>query len=176
MELPQGWFSENNINTYRKLVSKIPNNGSMIEIGVWKGRSLCSVSDIIKSKNITVYAIDTFLGTESELQSTHQEAKYKTIKEQFIYNISSFGILENVKVFELTSEEFSKFHLPADLVFIDGDHSYKSIKSDIKNYFPFALKIIAGHDYDTNWSGVIKAVGEFFTKFEIEHDIWIVEK
>jgi hypothetical protein len=66
MNLPEGWFSPEDIKEYRRLVSRIPVGGTLCELGVWKGRSLCSVADIIKARDIHVYAVDTFEGTTNE--------------------------------------------------------------------------------------------------------------
>ena len=49
-----------------------------------------------------------------------------------------------------------------DFIYIDGAHDYESVKKDIELYAP-KLKtfgILAGHDYEHTWPGVIKAVDE----------------
>lgn len=48
-----------------------------------------------------------------------------------------------------------------DLVFIDGDHSYEAVKSDIRNYLPKVRDggILAGHDFG-QFGGVTQAVLE----------------
>ena len=51
-KLPDGWFHVGDINKYRYLVNQLPNNAKIIELGVWKGRSLCCIADIIKAKNL----------------------------------------------------------------------------------------------------------------------------
>jgi hypothetical protein len=63
--------------------------------------------------------------------------------------------------------KFEKAKLPkVDFVYLDGDHTYKSIKRDIK----LALKILkpngilAGHDYSNDFEGVVKAVDDMFGK------------
>ena len=50
-----------------------------------------------------------------------------------------------------------------DVIFIDGNHSYEFCKNDLNNYAP---KLVDGgfllvHDYNTRFTGVIKAVEEF---------------
>ena len=54
-----------------------------------------------------------------------------------------------------------------DFVYIDGNHKYEFIKSDLMSYYPRVKKggIISGHDYE--WKGtpdVKRAVDEFFNK------------
>jgi predicted O-methyltransferase YrrM len=52
-----------------------------------------------------------------------------------------------------------------DLIFIDADHSYKWVKSDIINFAPKVKPggLLCGHDYNKNWPGVVKAVNELLT-------------
>ena len=51
-----------------------------------------------------------------------------------------------------------------DFIFIDASHEYKDVLSDITSWYP-KLKpggLIAGDDYSKCWSGVIRAVDEYF--------------
>ena len=49
-----------------------------------------------------------------------------------------------------------------DLVYIDAEHDYDSVKRDIELYLPKIKHkgILAGHDYHHVWPGVLKAVEE----------------
>lgn len=164
-KLPSGWFYPEDIKVYRKLVSEMPDEGILVELGVWQGRSLCSVADIIKKKNIKVYAVDTFEGTENE-GDAHKEAKEIDLKQEFEKNLERFGI--KATIFKMTTDEAAK-HIPeASLLFIDADHSYEAVKKDIQNY---SAKVKAGHDY--SWEGVKKAVHELLENVEVHHDsLW----
>ena len=56
-----------------------------------------------------------------------------------------------------------------DFIFIDGGHDYSNVNSDIQSWLP-KLKdtgIIAGHDYQPSFPGVVKAVNENFAGFEV---------
>ena len=54
-----------------------------------------------------------------------------------------------------------------DFIYIDSDHQYEFVLSDIK-LSKLKVKsggIIAGHDYnEMDWTGVVKAVNESFDK------------
>ena len=79
----------------------------------------------------------------------------------------------NVKFYNMSFQEFFDLpiHLSAtmyDVVYIDGNHDYFSVVTDINNSL-IRLKlggIICGHDYNTDTPGVIKAVGELSQKFK----------
>lgn len=145
-ELPQGWFHVGDIKLYRELVEKIPEWGSLVELGVWKGRSLCSVSDIIIRKNIKVYAVDTFKGSKNEKEE-HEEASRIDLKKEFENNLREFGI--NATIYSMTTNEAAlELNDKYDLIFIDADHSEWAVEQDIKNWLPKCKGIIAGHDYE----------------------------
>jgi hypothetical protein len=56
-----------------------------------------------------------------------------------------------------------------DAVFIDADHKYESVVADILSWMPKVKKggILSGHDYIDCHNGVIKAVNEKLSGFEI---------
>ena len=167
-KLPEGWFYGGDIAEYRRLVEDIPEGGIMIELGCYKGRSLCSVADIIKRKKIEVHVVDIFTGTECEIK----EPDYSKI---FWDNCIRFGIKPMLNI-GTTNKTFPLYEDKTfDLIFIDADHRYEAVKKDIENWLPKLKKggTICGHDYG-NWEGVGRAVNEKWSgvrvndiKFEI---------
>lgn len=159
MELPEGWFSCEDITTYRELVSNIPNNGSLLELGSWKGRSICSVAQLLIEKNIKVYIVDTFQGTESE-GDAHKEAKQIDLRSVFVNNIKLFGIDDRITIIQGRTDDVVKEFKDKsfDLVFIDADHQEESVFRDINNYKNKVNDngIISGHDWQ--WASVRRAV------------------
>jgi len=81
-------------------------------------------------------------------------SEYKD-KIEFIYK-HSFVAIDNMKDEEL------------DFVYIDGDHTYDGIKSDIELYYKKVKLggLIGGHDFENK--DVTKAVYEFFDNLNIE--------
>jgi glycosyltransferase involved in cell wall biosynthesis len=71
-----------------------------------------------------------------------------------------------------------------DFVYLDADHSYEGLKSDISVWYEKVRVggIIAGHDYGhENFPGVKKAVDEFFSRFGwtinwFNDGVWWVKK
>jgi predicted O-methyltransferase YrrM len=59
--------------------------------------------------------------------------------------------------------------LSLDMVFIDADHSYESVRNDIAAWLPKVRLggILAGHDFTPLMPGVVDAVQERFERFEI---------
>jgi len=71
---------------------------------------------------------------------------------------------DNFKVMVMPSVQAAKeFEGQVDFVFIDADHSYKSVKADIEAWLPLTKHFICGHDYGTEkFPGVTQAVDEAF--------------
>jgi len=72
-----------------------------------------------------------------------------------------------------------------DFVFVDGSHEYQYVKQDLEMYYDKIRSggIMAGDDYNTGFSGVPRAVNEFFTAKGIQLNIdaeqprfWWVQK
>lgn len=179
-KLPFGWFTDQNIKEYRRLVEQVPDNGVICELGCGFGRSLCSVADIVIRKKIKVVVVDTFEGTESE----HWAGQ--NFRKEFEDNIKRFGITDII-IKQATTDDISTpgawgvfgdaktAIIPNfDLLFIDADHSYQQVKKDIERWYPTVKKTgtIAGHDYSMNWPGVVLAVQEKFGKPKVVGDIW----
>jgi predicted O-methyltransferase YrrM len=64
-----------------------------------------------------------------------------------------------------------------DFIFIDADHGYDAVLSDIKNWGPKIRKggFIMGHDID--WPPVQKAVTKALKQYQFGPDnVWFVQK
>lgn len=75
-------------------------------------------------------------------------------------------------------------HVPnnLDFIYIDGDHSYEGCKSDIELYWSKVRKggIFGGHDFNSHYHGVAKAVLEFIEREGLElhggqFDWWVIK-
>jgi len=164
-QLPQGWFYDGDIARYRNLAEQVPDYGKIIELGCWKGRSLCSIADIIERKNLQVYVVDTFKGTIHE-EKEHKEANKLNLKQVFEKNIKEFGI--KAKVYEMTTNEaFKIINEKFDLIFIDADHSKEAFTQDVDNWLPKCQGIIAGHDYEKK--SISSVVDKYFPNASILH-------
>jgi predicted O-methyltransferase YrrM len=141
------------------MVSEIENYSVFVELGVWKGHSISFLADALRNKNKKIYAVDIFEDWDKN-KDVQEEVKHiseiyntvlkKTNTRHLITDIKSIS-WEAANLFEDNSVDF---------VFIDADHSYESVKKDIKNWLPKIKKngIIAGHDFHAE--SVSSAVNE----------------
>jgi predicted O-methyltransferase YrrM len=172
---------------------------TFLEIGSWHGDSTVILGRIAKENNGILYCIDWWkgnIGTDLE-----KEAKNTDVFSYFWERINRENLEDVVIPIRARSEIIGSMlkEKMADLVFIDGDHRYNNILSDIKKYAPLVREngILCGHDcegmisdftreflekgkdvdiYEGVHCGVVLAVGESFPKCSIDHSIWSMQR
>lgn len=131
-----------------------------LEIGVWLGDHSQEIKTYL---NCDLYLLDPYEEYDEGNEIGFAEGDLSTAKEIAYKRIDGTWINRN-------------FNGLLDFVYIDGNHSYESALEDIK----FAKKlvrhgIIGGHDYSTDFPGVIKAVNEEFKNFNfVSNDWWAI--
>ena len=169
--LPEGMFWEHDIKAYRSIMNEVPIGGTICELGPWKGRSLCSVADIIIKRKLNVIAVDIFTGTAHE-EDLVRQGKESDIEAIFRSNMKRFGL--DPVVHRMTTNEASKLIEDGslDLCFIDADHSFKGITEDLFYWIPKVKKggLIGGHDYNgMAWPDVRKVVDTMWREVRYEY-------
>ncbi|MBL7161901.1 MAG: class I SAM-dependent methyltransferase [Anaerolineales bacterium] len=134
-----------------KLTRKFDHNSVIVEIGSYLGASTTFLAAAAKENKSQVYCVDTWMneGMTEGTRDTYQEfISNTTLYQQQIYPLRG------------RSEDIAKeFDNQIDLLFLDGDHSYKSCRADVESWLPKVKNggIIILHDY--GWSeGVQKVV------------------
>jgi len=172
----QNWFDYEDV--FRAAVNKAKSGDRFVEIGVWKGGSTAFMGvEILNSeKSIKYDAIDSFEGSE----------EHGNVKD-WLYNIASenlkpltdIGIVNLIKGHSLDVVDNYEDE-SIDFCFIDGSHEYGDVKKDIIAWLPKVKKggMLAGHDYDISWKGVMNAVDETLGKENIttNKSVYIYEK
>ena len=170
-DFEEDWF--NSANVYKMLVENCREDGKIVELGAWKGRSsaFLVVEAYNKSPKIEVHIVDTWGGNP-----------YDGSKDQSVDAYSKFTsnmalLARPYQAHRMTTNEASGLFKDEslDAVFIDADHSYEAVKLDIANWMPKVRKggILAGHDYSSAWPGVIKAVDEMIPDAEKIDFCWV---
>lgn len=147
------------------------NYSSYAEIGIWRG---CTAKYLLRKCNLNkLICVDNYK-CNNNMYSIKMitEAKNKS-------NVLRTN--PRVVFYELSSKEASKQveDNSLDIIFIDADHSYDSIKEDIDLWYPKVRKggILCGHSYRIWRMGVVRAVSERFLFFDVRDDnVWVVKK
>lgn len=168
----------NIIKTRNELLTHITKNIICAELGVFEGTFSNEILQIIKPSKL--YLVDIFTGNAISGDVNGQNRKtillddsYKNLQERYKNDASVIlykGLTKNF--FESIENE------SLDFVYIDADHSYEGVKFDLE-YSRIKVKrngFISGHDYANAFPGVIKAVDEFCTKYNLEKIITTDER
>lgn len=158
----EGWSQYGDQGVLLKtLLKELPTKINVLEIGVYFGRMTIMWTDILKENKIKYkyVGIDDFRGIERNRDSKEIDFKGIALK-----NLKP--LLNKIKVIDNDSKDEAKNHPDEfyDIVYIDGGHSYESVRDDIKNWLPKVKQggFICGDDYIEGWPGVVQAVNEMF--------------
>jgi predicted O-methyltransferase YrrM len=157
----ENWFNYEEF--YQFVISQLPENSKMIEVGSWLGRSISyfAVESKIQNKNIDCYCVDIW-EPYSEI-TNHSVFENGGAYQTFLSNTNKVkDMITPIKGESINiSKDFDDSYF--DFIFIDAAHDYDNVYNDIKHWLP-KLKsnsIIGGHDY-YNTNEVAMAVNDFF--------------
>jgi predicted O-methyltransferase YrrM len=144
----------------KQYATKIPKDGIIIEVGSYLGASACFLAVGAKKPDQRIYCIDTW----------HNEGMTEGVRDTFSEFKKNTEKFNNIIPLRGKSEDIAKnFKQKIDLLFIDGDHSYETVKIDLNAWLPHTKNgaILIMHDY--GWAeGVIKSVDEIVKPIEIK--------
>jgi hypothetical protein len=144
-------------------VSDLFSNKVACEIGVFKGEFS---KRIFKANPLELHLIDPFSGSIYSGDKDGLNMQFATLEQEYINLVNYFSENANVFVHKGTSlnilTDFKDSYF--DCIYIDGDHSYSGVKTDlnlayskVKNY-----GYIAGHDYcSIKYPDIVLAVQDF---------------
>lgn len=173
----EGWMS---VAELQWLAKTAADKKIIVEIGSWKGRSTKALTTCPG----IIYAVDHWMGsagdaTYPEAQKIGQSAMFDIFRANLSEEIASGKV---VPVMADSEEALGKVLAilgseKADMVFIDADHKYDSIRKDIQLWRQILSDtgVLCGHDYQQGAPGVKRAVHELVPAFKIGHgSIWCV--
>ena len=137
---------------------------SIAEVGVWQGQASYFLHQFFPSAHL--YLIDPWKPTEKYFKEGHPPSVIHEKYDAAFKNVQQlFQSSPRVTILRKTSlEALSDVPEGIDLAFIDGDHSYEAVKQDIQAWGKKVRHggVLSGHDYHSNYPGVIQAVDECF--------------
>jgi acetyltransferase-like isoleucine patch superfamily enzyme len=169
----QGWGSSDPI--FKTIIDAAKPN-LIVEIGTWKGASAVHMAALCKAIGLPceIVCVDTWLGnwqhwsrrdgigSRSDLRLV---SGYPMLYFQFLSNVLAQGHNDIITPLPLPSvaavKLFEHHGLKPDVIYVDGDHEYESVSTDLRLWSAVLASqgVIFGDDCD--WPGVKRAVSEF---------------
>ena len=155
----------------------------VIEVGVWRGRSVVYQAKKMKALglNAVLIAVDTWLGSwenwnnPDEFVAVAIEQGYPTLYKTFMNNMIKDGLTDMVVPLPLDSlnarQLITKANIVADVIHIDAQHNYVSVWKDLEEWWPVLRHggVLVGDDCDNpDWPEVKKAFDDFFGALGIQ--------
>jgi len=144
-----------------------------VEVGVYTGTSYVYLLKRLKARGtpFEFYAVDLWDSEYTEFGLPVNEEHY----QHFLKRLRSEGVEADAKIIRETSIN-AAFQFPRaslDFVFIDANHDYKWVSTDIAVWLPTIRPggMIAGHDYGED-CGVKQAVDEHFEEVSVMGTCW----
>lgn len=153
---------------YSEWVAEAEDGDTIVEVGVWKGRSLAMLCEMAKvaGKRLRIVGMDLFEDA-AEIVRGAPIAYEPATEWEARQNVAAAGY--PVEILRRASDST----MACDYVFIDADHSYEGAARDIARWRTHARKAIAGHDYEPSYPGVVRAVDEAFPDAEKRGICWV---
>lgn len=109
-------------------------DGCIVEVGSWRGRSTAALALGSKAGfGVPVYALDpheAFLGIYGGTFGGEDRVHFFT-------NMLSLGVADIVRLVNLSSKVITPgWTLPVGLLWVDGDHRYRSTREDVRCWLP----------------------------------------
>jgi len=146
----------------------LPKNLVWAELGVFLGEYSEEIFSRTSPKKM--YLVDIF--PEYMISGDKDGNNIKEVDLRDIPNILKNKFPENVVVIKDTTSNFlnSLEDDSLDVVYIDADHSYEGVKSDLLLSYNKVKKggLICGHDYTDRFEGVVRAVNEFCSNKQLK--------
>lgn len=163
-----GWFSRADMRSYRQLAGMV-RLGVMVEVGAYRGRSICSIRDVCRENDTDIIAVDAWIEVDGLSEFKKNVGDSPGIIPWHIDSWTAADMLGSLCGCN-----------SIDAVFIDAAHDYNSVAADIDMWLPLVRSggWIGGHDYCKGYPGVIRAVKEAFggKHKTMDDSIWYYQK
>ncbi len=147
----------------------------ILEIGIFKGEFFDYIVDACNPQIMD--GVDFFEGIAGSGDADGNNFTYCNIGESYLQLCEKYANIFTINLHKMSSNSFFNIvnNNYYDIIYIDGDHSYEGVKSDLDNAYNKIRPggYIMGHDYEMNMEkarthyefGVKRAVTEFCDKY-----------
>jgi predicted O-methyltransferase YrrM len=151
-----GFLTEREARFLALLAAATPVQGTILEIGSFKGKSTVALASIAQRYGLgKVVAVDPFTAPASTDPKLHgADSTYN----EFSRTLAQAGLTSSVEVHRRFSHELApEWQRPIRVLWIDGDHTYLGAKADLDMFGEHVVEggVIAFHDVLHNFVGPI---------------------
>lgn len=151
-ETVPGWLSPREGRLLHTLAKACSQRGAIVEIGSYLGKSTIFLALGARAGGgARVYAIDPHTGSPEHRTGPNPVWTF----DAFMGNLHSAGVQDQVVPLVMSSTDAARgFPAPVELLFIDGNHAWESVRQDFDAWFPHVAGggVIALHD-TIKWAG-----------------------
>ena len=162
-----GWF--NYSETYDMIVDQIPDDGKIVEIGSFLGRSTHYLATSLMNANkeqVKIYCVDTFEGSSEHVNLKIPKDFLSIFKENLKFFIGREMVIP-VQGRSDSQQVLDRFDNGSiDYIMVDGAHEHEPVLDDMENWWP-KLKpegVMFGDDFQLE--SVSQAVRQMMTKLK----------
>lgn len=168
------------LNLIEYIFDQNPNASHWVEIGSLYGESSSIILGFNKVKILHCIDSWTFCPNYNAANiiftDQNKSADFSPGKDIFYNRLKNY--IESKRCVPIQSDSISASEFyqdnSIDVIYIDADHSYEAVKSDLQTWFPKIKSggFICGHDFHVDggaWPGVTKAVNEFVKEYNLNH-------
>jgi predicted O-methyltransferase YrrM len=148
------------------LATRVPAGACIVEIGSFKGRSSCYIASGLRSPGARLHCVDVW---------RNQAMPYdppEDVFPEFEANVAKYRHAIEAHRGE-SAEVASRWTLPIDVLFIDGDHSYEGCRPDIDSWLRHVRSGGWVVFHDSSQPGVERARAEKFPRRLRSHGIHV---
>jgi len=169
-----GWLSPGQERCLYDLAAGLPNDGRILEIGCYLGRSSAAIASACRGTSKHIFCMDTFCGNDSDFVNGENSISWEGDDFFGVYdaNLRKAGLRSFVTPLRGMSHDLvACWCEPLDMLFIDAGHEYEDVLRDVELYFPFVKQggIVALHDVTPGWPGVYRVWNEHAKPLLVEH-------
>lgn len=147
----------------------------IIEIGCAAGNNAL---DVLKILNVSEYIIIDPYDKYEDDYDDYDRARLVSMREEAKKKLSSYSD-KLTWIYDYSSNAIDQIEGKIDFIYVDGNHSYESVLSDMENYSKLLADkyVFGGHDIDQ--IGVSKAFVDFVSNskcefYEIKDPDWLI--
>jgi hypothetical protein len=161
-----GWLNSHEASLLHWAARSWPITGPVIELGSFAGRSTAAL--VLGGR--FVYSVDAWQLSVEDL-AKHDFARGQNGEDfyrQFLKNMETAGLADRIAVRRGTTDDIGRdWHEPGAILFIDANHSYVNVRSDLITWLPHLMPggLLLMHDViSTDCPEVKVAVSEILRK------------